>query len=226
MPIKNRYQKFSKISEPKFRQVLRLFATDLTASDTARLTGISIRSINRLFIKLRRRMAAECERQAPFEGVVELDESYFGAKRTKGKRGRGAGGKTIVFGILKRGEKVYTELVPNASKAVLQQVVKGKISADSVINTDGWRGYHGLVDMGYEKHFRVHHGSNEFARGVQHINGIESFWGYAKNRLVKFNGVRKAHFYLHLKETEFRFNHRHDDLYKVLLKMLRKMPLG
>ncbi|STZ51950.1 putative insertion element transposase [Neisseria dentiae] len=95
-----------------------------------------------------------------------------------------------------------------------------------VINTDGWRGYHGLVDMGYEKHFRVHHGADEFARGVQHINGIESFWGYAKNRLVKFNGVPKQTFYLHLKETEFRFNHRHDDLYKVLLKILRNRPLG
>ncbi|STZ51194.1 putative insertion element transposase [Neisseria dentiae] len=80
--------------------------------------------------------------------------------------------------------------------------------------------------MGYEKHLRVHHGADEFARGAQHINGIESFWGYAKNRLVKFNGVSKQTFYLHLKKTEFRFNHRHDDLYKVLLKILRNQPLG
>ena len=79
--------------------------------------------------------------------------------------------------------------------------------------------------IGYEKHFRVHHGDNEFARGSQHINGIESFWGYAKNRLVKFNGVPKHTFYLHLKETEFRFNHRKEDLYKLLLKMLRNHPL-
>ena len=69
--------------------------------------------------------------------------------------------------------------------------------------------------MGYEKHFRVHHGNNEFARGSQHINGIESFWGYAKNRLVKFKGVPKHTFYLHLKETEFRFNHRKANLYNL-----------
>ena len=68
---------------------------------------------------------------------------------------------------------------------------------------DGWRGYNGLVDVGYSKHFRVYHGDNEFANGNRHINGIESFWSYAKRRLIKFNGVSKRTFYLHLKETEF-----------------------
>lgn len=222
MELKNKYHKFSKITEPKFRQILRLFALDLTASDTAKLTGISVRSINNLYLKLRRRLARECERQTPLCGIVELDESYFGAKRI---RGRGAGGKTIVFGILKRGDKVYTEIVPDASKTTLQKVIRGRISVESVINTDGWRGYQGLVDMGFAKHFRVHHGDNEFARGTRHINGIESFWSYAKHRLVQFNGVPKHTFYLYLKETEFRFNHRHDDLYKVLLRMLRENPL-
>ena len=184
MNLKNKYQKFSKITEPKFRQLLRLFALDLTASDTAKLTGVSIRSVNSLYLKLRRRLADECGRQAPLYGIVELDESYFGAKRIRGKRGRGAGGKTIVFGILKRGDKVYTEIVPNASKATLQKVIRGRVGIESVINTDGWRGYQGLVDMGFAKHFRVHHGDNEFVRGARHINGIESFWSYAKHRLV------------------------------------------
>ena len=225
MNLKNKYQKFSKITEPKSRQLLRLFALDLTASDTAKLTGVSIRSVNNLYLKLRRRLADECGRQAPLYGIVELDESYFGAKCIRGKRGRGAGGKTIVFGILKRGDKVYTEIVPDASKATLQKVIRGRVGIESVINTDGWRGYQGLVDMGFAKHFRVHHGDNEFVRGTRHINGIESCWSYAKHRLVQFNGVPKHTFYLHLKETEFRFNHRHDDLYKILLRMLRENPL-
>ena len=136
MPNKNRYQKFSKIFEQKFRKILRFFAIDLTASDTAHLTGVSTRTVNNLFLKLRRRMAEECEKHTPFSGVVELDESYFGAKRIRGKRGRGAGGKTIVFGILKRDNQVYTEIVPDASKATLQKVIKGHISAESVINTE------------------------------------------------------------------------------------------
>ena len=64
------------------------------------------------------------------------------------------------------------------------------------------------MDVGYDKHFRVHHGANEFVRGNSHINGIESFWSYAKIRLVKFRGLDKKHFNTHLKECEFRFNHR------------------
>ena len=99
------------------------------------------------------------------------------------------------------------------------------MSIESVIHTDGWRGYNGLVDVGYSKHFRVRHGDNEFANGSRHINGIESFWSYAKRRLVKFNGVSKDTFFLHLKETEFRFNHRSKNLYRVLLKLLRNDPL-
>jgi len=174
---------------------------------------------------LRKRIVQECLKQTPFKGVIELDESYFGPRRIRGKRGRGASGKTIVFGIFKRDDKVYTEIVPDASKASLIKVIRGHVSAERVVHTDSWRGYNGLVDVGYSKHFRVHHGDNEFATGYRHINGIESFWSYAKRRLVKFNRVSQETFFLHLKETEFRFNHRSKNLYKILLAMLRKQPL-
>ena len=93
----------------------------------------------------------------------------------------------MVFGLLKRGDQVYTEIVPNCKSATLQRIIKGKTSIDSVIHSDGWRGYNGLVDFGYKKHFS----KNEFARGNYHINGIESFLGYAKIRLVKFKGMDK-----------------------------------
>ncbi|MFV7481635.1 IS1595-like element ISAju1 family transposase, partial [Acinetobacter junii] len=100
----------------------------------------------------------QCEEISPFNGIVELDESYFGARRIRGKRGRGASGKTIVFGLLKRDGNVYTEIVPDCSKATLQGIIRGQIELDSVINTDGWRGYDGLVDIGFDKHLRVNHG--------------------------------------------------------------------
>ena len=163
---------------------------------------------------------------APLKGQIEVDESYFGARRVKDKRGRGANGKTIVFGQLKRGDKVYTEIVPNCKAATLQSIIKGKTDIESVIHSDGWRGYNGLGYFGYKKHFRVHHGKNEFVRGNSHINGIESFWGYAKTRLVKFKGMNKNMFELHLKECEFRFNNRKQNLYKILLEICRKEPLN
>lgn len=225
MVIKNRYYKRSKITEAKFRQIIRCFAFDFTASDTAKLTAVSVRSINNIFLKARRRIALALKANSPLSGAVEIDEPYFGSHRVRGKRGRGAGSKTIVFGILKRQGKVYTEIVPNCTKATLQAVIRGKVDIGTAIHSDGWRGYDGLVDLGFDKHFRVNHGRNEFARGENHINGIESFWSYAKRRLAKFNGIPAKTFELHLKETEFRFNHRHGNLYLELLKLLRKHPL-
>lgn len=224
--MRNCYFKRSKLSEPKFRQILRLFALDLTASDAARLSGVSVRSVNDIYLRLRTRLAYECERRRPFKGgEVEVDESYFGPRRVRGKRGRGAGGKTIVFGIFKRDGRVYAEVVPDCSKKTLLAVIRGRIRPEVVIHSDGWRGYDGLVDVGYAKHLRIHHGRDQFARGKCHINGIESFWGYAKRRLAKFNGVHGDTFYLHLKECEYRFNHRRGNLYAVLLKVLKRDPI-
>ena len=225
MQFSNRYYKCSKISEAKFRYLLRLFALDLTASDAARLTGLSVRSVNDVYLRLRRRLQTWCPVPAELNGAVELDESYFSPRRVRGKRGRGASGKTIVFGLFKRGGQVYTEIVPDCSKKILQAIIRGKIDVAAMVNTDGWRGYDGLVDVGFDRHFRVRHGRDEFVQGASHINGIASFWSFAKARLHPFRGVPKHTFLLHLKESEFRFNHRYEDLYKLLLKLLRQQPL-
>jgi transposase-like protein len=224
--MRNRYVKRARISEATFRKFLRHVAADLTATQIAQLTGLNRNTVNRLLKALRVRMAQACEEASPLRGEVEVDESYFGPRRVRGRRGRGAGRKTPVFGIFKRHGRVYTELVPDCSKAVLQKVIRGRVSLDSVIHSDGWRGYDGLVDLGYAKHLRVNHGRDEFVRDRSHINGIESFWGYAKTRLARFHGLPDATFALHLKECEFRFNHRGQDLYLVLLKLCRKHPLS
>src|SRR5262245_8682893 len=220
----NRYVLRSHVSEAKFRQIVRLFALDLEATKVAQLTHVSRRTINRFFHALRIRMARECEQHAPMRGTVEVDESYFGKRRIRGKRGRGAGGKTIVFGIFKRNGWVYTEIVPNCKKRTLQAIIRGKIGLEAVIHSDFWPGYQGLVDVGFKKHFRVNHQANEFANKSGHINGIESFWSFAKRRMLKFNGLRKEKFLMHLKECEYRFNHRRDNLYQTLLSLLRSHP--
>jgi transposase len=222
----NRYYTRSRITEWKFRLLIRYFALDFSATDVAQLTGLTRKSVNTIFLKIRERLAQDCERRSPLSaGEVEVDESYFGARRVRGKRGRGASGKTIVFGLLKRDGKVYTEIVPDCKKATLQAIIRGRVSIDAIIHSDGWRGYDGLVDVGYSKHFRVEHGANVFARGTHHINGIESFWSYAKRRLQKFNGISTRTFNLHLKECEWRFNNRSKNLYVELLKLLRQHPL-
>jgi transposase-like protein len=221
----NRYYRRSRISEHKFRQIIRYFALDLTANRTAQLTGLTHKTVNQIYLKIRLRLAQDCQGQSPFSGEVEVDESYFGARRVRGKRGRGASGKTIVFGIFKRNGKVYTEIVSDCARNTLQAIIRGRVSVESIIHSDMWRGYNGLVDVGYPKHFRVNHGTNEFSNTDSNINGIESFWSFSKRRLQKFNGVRKETFFLHLKECEYRFNHRNENLYYTILSLLRKFPL-
>ena len=124
----------------------------------------------------------------PFAGEVEIDESSFGARRVRGKRGRGAGGKTPVAGLLKRGGKVFTEIVENCSKAALLPIIRGQVLSGATIYTDGWKSYDGLVRGGY-KHHRIHYHQNQFARGKNHGNGIESFWSFTKLRLAKLRGI-------------------------------------
>ena len=221
----NRYKICSRITNAKFRQILKLFCVDLNASQIAELTSLNRNTVNSYLKKFRLRIAAICEAQSPYSGEVEVDESWFGARRVKGKRGRGAYGKTIVFGIFKRDGMVYTEIVPDCSKKTLQGVIRGRMELESVIHSDGWRGYNGLVDIGYAKHLRVDHGRNEFVRGRSHINGIEGFWGFAKSRLSRFRGMHKSTFYLHLKECEFRYNNRNENMYDLLLREFRKEPL-
>ena len=185
--VKNRYIYHSRISEAKCREILRLFSIDLNATQISELTNISRNSINKILKALRVRIAMLCEQDRVFDGEVEVDESFFGAKRVKGKRGRGAYGKTIVFGIYKRNGKVYTRIIPNCSRDTLQEIIKGKVNLNSTIHSDNWKGYDGLVDLGYKKHYRLDHSKDEFVRGSSHINGIEGFWdmlriGYLNSR--------------------------------------------
>jgi transposase-like protein len=224
----NRYARHAHLSETHFRRLLRLFALDLEATKVAALTGLNRNTVNRYFQLLRVRIAAHCERAAPLGGTVEVDESYFGPHRVRGKAGRGAGKKTIVFGILKRNGQVYTEIIPNVKKATIQAIIRGHVTPAAIVCSDGYHAYNGLAKLGFTKHYRVPHRGWVLVgrrRGV-HINGIESFWAAAKTRLARRRGMRADRFYWHLKECEFRFNHRSENLYRTLLKIVRKDPLN
>lgn len=223
MTTKNKYSFCSKISEAKIRQIVRLFAVDLNASQIAVVSRLNRNTINRYLAAIRERGARYSEAESPVSGEVEVDGSYFVPCRVKGIRGRGPEEKPLFLVCSSTMGALYTEIVPNCSKATLQTIIRGRAEPESVIHSDGWRGYDGLANLGY--HFRVEHGNNEFANKHSHINGLESFWAFAKTRLVRFRGLYKHTFYFHLKECEFRFNHRQEEIYKPVLKMLRDHPL-
>ena len=195
----------SRLSIYKQDRLIEHFLSCSTARTAASLCGVNRKSAAFYFLRLREIITYEmdAESDAMFGGEIEVDESYFGGKR-KGKRGRGAAGKIPVFGILKRGGKVYTKIIPNASGATLIPIIKRKIIPDSIVYSDCWRGYN-VLDVSEFKHFRINH-SELFADAHNHINGVENFWNQAKRNMRKFNGVPKAQFGLYLKECEWRFN--------------------
>ena len=117
MTRKNRYVSHAPLSPHQFRQLLRLFAVDLEAPKVADLTGLNRTTVNRSVLAIRQRSAQACDQDAPLQGTVEVDPSYFGPRRVKGARGRGAGSNTIVCGIDKRNGKVYTESAPTRKSA-------------------------------------------------------------------------------------------------------------
>ena len=229
MALKNRYLFRGRISERKFRDLLRLFALDITADRAADLTGLHHNTTLALYRRLRARMAELAVADCPFHGQVEVDESYFGPARQRGWPGRGAARKTPVFGILERGGRVHCQIVKNCSKATLQAIVEGRVHLSAEIASDAFRSYDGLVEAGFRSHHRLrkYYGRDRarFSENGVHINGIESFWSYAKRRHQKFNGLPARSFPAFLKETEFRFNTRDKDLYKILLASCRMKPL-
>ena len=203
--------KYHRLSRYKIKRIILCFSEDITASSASKILHINRNTINAYYNEIREKILQHSLKEQEKElGEFELDESYFGARRVRGKRGRGAAGKTPVFGLLKRDGKVFVTIVPNCSKEELMPIIQGKILTGSTIHTDGWKAYDGLILNGYN-HYRVFHHENEFARGKSHVNGIECFWSYAKRRLAKFNGLTDAKFILHLKESECRFNHRNDN---------------
>ncbi|MDG1286683.1 MAG: IS1595 family transposase, partial [Rickettsiales bacterium] len=197
--------KHCKLSRNKQLELIKYFIAGSTARTAADLAGIHRNSAVRYFHKLRQKIALKQQaRTEQFCGDIELDESYFGGVR-KGKRGRGAAGKTVVFGILKRGGKVYTKVIQDTKTDTLMSIIRQKVKPDSVVYTDCYRSYNAL-DVSEFHHHRINHSTHFAEKKFNHINGIENFWNQAKRHLRKFNGVPKEHFNLFLKECEWRFN--------------------
>jgi transposase-like protein len=215
----------SKLSRFKVSKIIDCFCIDIDATKTAQLLGLNRKTINRYYLAFRRLIyTQQCAEKEQFVGIIEVDESFFGPTRLRGrpgprKRGRGTL-KQPVFGIYERNGRVYTELITDCSAHTLQAIIRGRVSPESVIHSDGWKGYDGLVDVGYDKHFRINKSKHFASKGV-HVNGIEAFWSFTKRRLAKFNGVKK-NFKFHLKECEWRYSKSTGQLVKELRTLITK----
>lgn len=199
-------------------RLLEFFVLEVTARSAANILGIYPNSAALFYRKIRQVIAFYLAQEAAevFNGEVEIDESYFGGVR-KGKRGRGAAGKVVGFGMLKRYGKIFTVAVQNTKAKTLMNEIALKIKPDSVVYSDAYHSYD-TFDVSEFHHHRINH-SDVFVDEKNHINGIENFWNQAKRALRKYNGIDKKYLYLFLKECEFRFNYGTP---KNQLKILRK----
>ncbi len=213
----------SRLSKKKQSRLIEHFVSGSTARTAASLVDVNKTTAAYYYCRLREIICLATGNETPFSGEIEVDESYFGGRR-KGKRGRGAAGKVPVFGILKRGGRVYTQVISDAKSKTLMPIIREKVQPDSIVYSDCWRGYN-VLDVSEFKHYRINH-SKLFANERNHINGIENFWNQAKRHMRKFNGIPAKHFPLFLKECEWRFNNHNPKAQLKELKQWVKQYMG
>ena len=207
-----------RISPKQWLWIIKCFELELSARKIASQIGLSYPTVLKAVTLIRLAIVAHSrDAEELLAGEIELDEAYFGGRR-KGKRGRGAFNKVPVFGILERNGVVAVTAVTDVSAETLLNHTVKIVRRGSIVYTDKFRSYDALMFCGY-KHMRIDH-TQRFSNGKVYINGLEGFWSYAKERLIKHHGVSKQKFPLYLKEMEVRYNNRHNNIFTLLVKYL------
>lgn len=186
-----------------------LFSTSrhgVPAKELERQLGVTYKTAWRMAHEIRKHMG-EVDGDAPLSGDVEIDETYVGGKK-EGKRGRGAAGKTVVFGMMQRNGDVMTKVVENVKRSTLQPIIKENVEEGSTVHTDELTSYKTLGKEGYE-HKTVNHGRGEYVRDDIHVNSLEGYWSNFKKSLKGTHiHVSKQHLEKYAGEFEYRYNSR------------------
>ncbi|MCH9051084.1 MAG: IS1595 family transposase [Proteobacteria bacterium] len=181
----------------------------VAAKELERQLGVTYKTAWRMARELRKHMA-NADDHGPLSGHVEIDETYVGGRRPKikGFTGRGAKGKTVVFGMLERGGSVRAGPVPNVRRKTLQPLIFNNVIRGSTISTDEFGAYNTLGKAPY-RHGRVNHSADEWVRGIHHVNSIEGYWSRLKNSIKGTHvHVSPKHLWAYVAEFSFRYNMR------------------
>lgn len=220
--MSNKYIKHAKISETKFRELIKYFVLDLDGLQIAELSGLNRNTVNRYVNMIRKRIAEDCENSLPARSVAKIqimDED-------KPRNDDNYQDSGIIFGLFRDSNKIYTEMVAENHSFPFRNIVRG-ISPWEAINysLNYWHRFDGLVEIGKSRHFRLNQDNYTYNDRMSHLNSVKSFWSFTQMRLLKFRGIARDAFYLHLKECEFRFNHRNENLYNRVLGLIQNKPL-
>ena len=228
--MKNTYSKRTRISTRQFRKFLQLFCKDFTTLQIADLLHVNRNTVNLWINKLRQRISEIIEKEKLRNATcVQMDETYFTKTKEYFPKYKLPHEELVVFGIIDSSGRVYAKIVPKANRAHIFPVIFECCATDAMIYTDCNNIYKGLTKLGY-KHSVVNHSNMEFSRYENDVcittNRIEGYWGWMKVRLSKFRGIKWDNLELHISESVWRYNHRQDDIYKLLLRELRVRPLN
>lgn len=178
----------------------------VSAKELQRQFGCSYKSAWRMGHEIRKYLA-EIDGTTPIDGEVEVDETYVGGRR-KGKRGRGASGKTVVLGMQDRDGDLIAKVVPDVKKATLTAEIEAHVVKGSTVHTDELRSYNDVASSGYT-HKRVEHSAGEYARDGSHVNHVEGFFSILKRSILSTHlHVSRKYLQNYLAEFEFRHNRR------------------
>jgi len=222
---KNKYLSVSRISERKFRQLVRCFCEDINATQISHLLGINRNTVNLWINRIRKRIYEQVEKEKlQNASCVQMDETFFCRPSKFYKKYKIPHHEIIVFGMIDNHQKVYAKIIKKVCKQEIYSIISECCSNTCVILTDGGTVYKGLSLSGYQHHF-VNHINYEFSRyengSCITTNQIESFWAWMKVRFAKFKGIKWKYMHLHVAESVWRFNHRHDDIFMLLLSLFR-----
>ncbi len=212
--VKNRYYKHSKLDEQRFRQILELFADDLTAVQVANQTGVNVRSVNSIFLKLRDRIGQWSEAIASSTpglhavgGPTTTDDTVSGYLQSEHDG-------VIGVRMFVHEDQVYCSLLTSGRRAD-ETPAEGSI----------WREYPIGIDVRRDMRLKIKSETYQRAYAAKDIERIEAFGHFLRQRLSKFKGLRREKFYCHLKESEYRYNNRNTELFPLLLGMLGESPI-
>lgn len=222
--MKNRYLKGAHLSERKVRELIKLFSEDLTATQIANITGISRITVNAYFKLIRTHIAKFCEERNPFHftnGTATYHASENGIASNNG-----AASKKSFYGIFKNDDSIHTDKIANIDAEWMYDWLKGKTESEKdIIEKNRLHVYNGIADFNSIRLYRINESMPGVTRSKSHLDEVDMFWGMLKSRLIKFRGLNSGTLYLHVKETEFRYNYRENDLFELLMEILHKRPL-
>ena len=197
----------------------------ISAKQLERELGVTYKTAWRMFKQIRSLMD---EQSNPFNGHVEVDETYIGGKRS-GPRGRGAAGKTPVVGLAHREEgQIMSRVVPDVKTRTILPIIWKQVPREitNTIHTDELASYNMVQKLGYT-HRRVNHSKGEYARGITHVNTVEGFWSLVKRGINGvYHAVSPKYLQTYLNEYGYRYNHRKSETPMFVLLLGRVVALA